>query len=222
MKALIFDLDGTLADSTYQHVIAWQRAFASIGVHMPAVEIHRRIGMNGTLLVQALDRAFDLRLTSMKRHDASAAHDREYQPMRDDVRLFDEADSIGRVLGELGVRWSIVTSAKREQLGSLLDRLNVTCDTLVVTGDDEQRSKPAAHPFSRAIDAMGLEPHDAGVVGDSVWDMLASRQAGCFGIGVLTGGYGREELAISGAFRVYRDVAQLLAHLEEVGVEPPG
>ncbi len=91
--------------------------------------------------------------------------------------------------------------------------------TLCITREDEARSKPASNQLHRAFKQLRVDAQDAALVGDSTWDMLASRTAGSFGIGVLSGGYAREELIASGAFRVYRDVAELLKHLEEIGIE---
>lgn len=219
VKALVFDLDGTLADSTYQHVVAWQRAFKRGGIEVAALEIHRRIGMDGDLMLQALDRAFALGLDARKRAALKAGHAEAFSTMRDDVRLFPKAETIGATLQSLGISWAIVTSGTKDDVGGLLQQLNVESAGAVITGEDQKESKPSGHPIAQAFEALGVKPHDAGVVGDSVWDMLASREAGSFGIGVLTGGYAREELASSGAFRVYRDVAEFLTRLEEVGIQ---
>jgi HAD superfamily hydrolase (TIGR01549 family) len=221
VRALVFDLDGTLADSTYQHVIAWQRAFEGSDIAMPAVEIHRRIGMDGELLLKAVDRAFGLDLSPMKRATIQAAHAREFSTMRDSVQVFSWARDIPKLLEPLHVKWAIVTSGTQNDVAPFLEIVHADRADAVITGDDEKQSKPSAHPIARAFEQMDVAPHDAGVVGDSVWDMLASREAGSFGIGVLTGGYAQAELSASGAFRVYRDIGEFLLRLEEVGIAKP-
>ena len=220
MKALVFDLDGTLADSTYQHVLAWQRAFAAAGITIPAVEFHRRIGMDGNLLIAALDRAFSLRLDPDRRSHLKAQHAEQFSPMRHDVRLLRDADRIADTLEPLGIRWAIVTSAPKSDVATLLDAVRADRASAVITAEDETESKPAGHPIARAFAKLRVKAHDAAVVGDAVWDMLASREAGSLGVGLLTGGYSREELSASGAFRVYQDVAEFLGRLEEIGVQP--
>jgi phosphoglycolate phosphatase-like HAD superfamily hydrolase len=114
---------------------------------------------------------------------------------------------------------AIVTSGSRDDAQIYFDRLDLSPSTLRITREDEPRSKPASDQLHRAFKELRVDPHDAALVGDSTWDMLASRTAGSFGIGVLSGGYSREELTSSGAFRVYRDVAELLKHLEEIGID---
>jgi HAD superfamily hydrolase (TIGR01549 family) len=218
LKALILDLDGTLVDSTYQHVLAWQRAFASIGITLPAIELHRRIGMNGSLMISAIARAFSLDLDATKRAALQAGHKAEFLSMRDVVPLLPEAGCVAEVLANADVPWAIVTSGTQSDIGPFLERVHADRASVVITGDDEHQSKPAPRPLDRAIDALGIEAHDAAMVGDAVWDMLGSREAGCFGVGVLSGGSAREELAQAGAYRVYRNVAELLRRLEELGL----
>jgi phosphoglycolate phosphatase-like HAD superfamily hydrolase len=218
MKALVFDLDGTLADSTYQHVVAWHQAFASLGIALPAVQIHRRIGMDGDLLLAALDRAFSLGLEHGQRSALKAEHAARFSRLRGDVRLFDGAERVAQTLESLDVRWAIVTSGTMEDVGALLDALHADRAAAVITGEGQSASKPAAHPIARAFAKLRVDGHDAAVVGDSVWDMLASREAGSLGVG--TGGYSQEELTASGAFRVYGGIAEFLTRLEEIGVQP--
>lgn len=219
MKALLFDLDGTLVDSTYQHVAAWTKAFRDAGLEFPVVEIHRRVGMNGSLMLKALDRSFDLGLSQARRDALELAHADAFAQVRDEVVLVGGADRISRELDGLDIRMAVVTSASREDAQIYLDRLNLVPATICITREEEASSKPASDQLRRAFEELRVDPHDAAMVGDSTWDMLSSRTAGCLGIGVLTGGYSREELSASGAFRIYRDVAELLDRLEEIGIE---
>jgi phosphoglycolate phosphatase-like HAD superfamily hydrolase len=219
VKALLFDLDGTLVDSAYQHVAAWTKAFRDAGFRIPVVEIHRRVGMNGALLLKALDRTFELGLTQTQKDALERAHADAFTLVRDEVILADGADRVSGELEHLGIHMAIVTSASLDDAQRYFDRLNLAPSTLCITREDEARSKPASNQLHRAFKQLRVDPHDAALVGDSTWDMLASRTAGSFGVGVLSGGYSREELTASGAFRVYRDVAELLEHLEEIGIE---
>ena len=219
MKALLFDLDGTLADSTYQHVAAWTKAFRDAGLQIPVVDIHRRVGMNGALLLKALDRTFALGLSQTERDALERAHANAFALVRDEVILAAGADRVSEELERLGIRMAIVTSGSHDDAQIYFDRLKLTPSTLCITREDEARSKPSSNQLHRAFKQLRVDPHDAALVGDSTWDMLASRTAGSFGIGVLSGGYSREELTSAGAFRVYRDVAELLKHLEEIGIE---
>jgi phosphoglycolate phosphatase-like HAD superfamily hydrolase len=219
VKALLFDLDGTLADSTYQHVAAWTKAFRDAGLQIPVVDIHRRVGMNGALLLKALDRPFALGLSQTQRDALERAHANAFALVRDEVILAAGADRVSEELERLGIRMAIVTSGSHDDAQIYFDRLKLTPSTLCITREDEARSKPSSNQLHRAFKQLRVDPHDAALVGDSTWDMLASRTAGSFGIGVLSGGYSREELTSAGAFRVYRDVAELLKHLEEIGIE---
>jgi phosphoglycolate phosphatase-like HAD superfamily hydrolase len=219
VKALLFDLDGTLVDSAYQHVAAWTKAFRDAGLKIPVVDIHRRVGMNGALLLKGLDRTFKLGLSQTQKDALERAHADAFALVRDEVILVDGADRVSRELEHLGIHMAIVTSASLDDARIYFDRLNLAPSTLCITREDEARSKPASNQLRRAFKQLRVDSHDAALVGDSTWDMLASRTAGSFGVGVLSGGYSREELTASGAFRVYRDVAELLERLEEIGIE---
>jgi phosphoglycolate phosphatase-like HAD superfamily hydrolase len=96
--------------------------------------------------------------------------------------------------------------------------LDVPDGVPLVTRDQVAHAKPDPDLFVAAAERLGVDVTQAMVVGDSVWDLLAARRAGAMGIGLLSGGYGREELERAGAFRVYEDPADLLTHLDEVGV----
>jgi len=98
--------------------------------------------------------------------------------------------------------------------------LDLPPDTVVVTRDLVERAKPDPHLFLAAASLLKVDPRQSFVVGDSVWDLLAAQRAGSMGVGLLSGGYGRAELQAAGAYRVYADPADMLDHLEEVGVRP--
>jgi phosphoglycolate phosphatase-like HAD superfamily hydrolase len=116
------------------------------------------------------------------------------------------------------VKWAIATSGYAATARPALALLGLPEDTPMVTRDLVRHAKPDPDLFLAAAAVLGVEPRHAMVVGDSVWDLLAARRAGSLGIGLMSGGYGREELERAGAYRVYADPAEMLARLDEVGV----
>jgi phosphoglycolate phosphatase-like HAD superfamily hydrolase len=116
------------------------------------------------------------------------------------------------------VPWAIATSGRREMAQAALPMLGLPDDAPMVTREMVRHAKPDPDLFLAAAALIGVNPRDAWVVGDSVWDLLAARRAGALGIGLLSGGYGREELERAGAYRVYADPEELLARSDEVGV----
>ena len=216
--AFLFDLDGTLIDSVYQHVIAWRAALARLDIDLSVWRIHRRIGMSGGLFVSALLRETGRSLSSDDIAMLQQAHAEEYLAQADSVRPLPGAADLLAALTERRVPWAIATSGYRVTAARALDLLGLPEDAPMITRDMVRRAKPDPDLFLAAAARLGVEPRHAWVVGDSVWDLLAARRAGALGIGVLSGGYGREELERAGAYRVYADPADLLARADEVGV----
>jgi HAD superfamily hydrolase (TIGR01549 family) len=216
--AFLFDLDGTLIDSVYQHVIAWREALEQVGINLEVWKIHRRIGMSGGLFVTALARELDTDLDRETLSRLPSLHADAYIEKYDSVRPLPGAARLLATLTEHNVPWAIATSGAQRYAELALDLLGLPADTPLITRDQVRYAKPDPDLFITAADRIGVDIEDAIVVGDSVWDLLAARRARALGIGLLSGGYGREELFYSGAFRVYEDPADLLAHLDEVGV----
>ena len=216
--ALLFDLDGTLVDSVYQHVVAWREALAEVGINLPVWKIHRRIGMSGGLFVNALSRELDTELDPETLAMLPGLHADAYVRQFDSVRPLPGAVELLSTLTERGVRWAIATSGADRYARLSLDLLELPADIPLVTRDQVRYAKPDPDLFLTAAEQIGADIVDSIVVGDSVWDLLAARRARALGIGLLSGGYGREELIYSGAFRVYEDPYDLLEHLYEVGV----
>jgi HAD superfamily hydrolase (TIGR01509 family) len=218
--ALLFDLDGTLVDSVYQHVIAWQEALAECGIPLSVWRLHRRIGMSGGLFLDALQRETGQRLDRETLAKVARLHSEAYLRRADGVVPLPGAVELLRHLYEREVPFAIATSGARATAGSALALLELPDDVPIVTRDLVERAKPDPHLFLAAAQLLGVSPEQSFVVGDSVWDLLAAQRARALGIGLLSGGYGREELERAGAYRVYADTADMFAHIEEVGVRP--
>ena len=216
--ALLFDLDGTLVDSVYQHVLAWREALEECGIELSVWRIHRRIGMSGGLFVNALLRETGRDLAPEEARQVMEAHSRAYERAVTQVRPLPGARELLGQLTEMGIPWAIATSGGRHSAEPVLRILGVAPDTPIVTRDEVPFAKPDPHLFLAAAAKLGVDAQDAIVVGDSVWDMLAAQRARALGVGLLSGGYGREELERAGAFRVYQDPADLRIHLDELGI----
>ncbi len=218
--ALLFDLDGTLVDSVYQHVTAWQEALSECGMPLSVWRIHRRIGMSGGLFIDALRRETGVPFDAELAQRLSSAHAAAYLRRHETVIPLPGARELLAHLHERGVPFAIATSGAQHTAGSALAMLDLPADVPVVTRDLVARAKPDPHLFLAAAKLLGVDPRHCFVVGDSVWDLLAAQRAGALGIWLLSGGYGREELERAGAYRVYADPAEMLTRLEEVGVRP--
>jgi HAD superfamily hydrolase (TIGR01509 family) len=216
--AFLFDLDGTLIDSVYQHVLAWHEALEEVGFSLGVWRIHRRIGMSGGLLVQALSREIGQRLTPEQVEALQERHAAAFARYRASIPLLPGARELLQQLSRAKVPYAIATSGQRESARPALEKLGVSPEIPVITRQEVHRAKPDPDLFLAAAQRLNVPMARAMVVGDSVWDLLAARRAGCLGIGVLSGGYGKEELEQVGAYRVYQDPADLLTHLDEVGV----
>lgn len=216
--AMIFDLDGTLADSVYQHVMAWDESLRSNGVELSVWRIHRRIGMSGGLFVRALKRELGTDLTPEFVERLQTGHTVAYERLVHGVRPLPGARELLAALSQAGVPWAIATSGSREVATRTLRILDVPDNVPVVTRTDVVHAKPNPDLFLEAARQLAVEPRSAFVVGDSIWDLLGAQRAGALGIGVLSGGYGEAELRGAGAYRVYADPADLLLHLDELGI----
>ena len=219
--AIHLDLDGTLVDSVYQNVLAWRSVLEEAGIRLAVWRIHRRIGMSGGLLASALIRETGRDIAAGEVARLRAAHSEAYLRQIEQVRPLPGAIDLLRHLTECGIPWAIATSGSGRTSAPALAMLGVP-SAAVVTHDQVPFAKPDPHLFLAAADLLDVDVEDGIVVGDSIWDILAARRARALGVGLLSGGYGREELERAGAFRVYSDPADLLAHLYELGVRSPG
>jgi len=219
MKALIFDLDGTLVDTVYAHVFAWQRALAERGMAIDGWRIHRRIGMSGGLFTRAVGRELGRALDEAEAHALQDRHGELFREMLPERRALPGAVSLLAALRAGGVVHGIATSGRRPEIDASLAVLDVPDETVVVQRGDVERAKPAPDLFLECARRLGAETDECFVVGDAVWDLLAARRARMLSIGLLSGGYGDDELTRAGAFRVYRDPAELHSALDELGIE---
>lgn len=220
--AFLFDLDGTLIDSVYQHVLAWREALEDTGMELSVWRIHRRIGMSGGLFVNALSRETGVAISGRDVERLQTLHGEAFQRLAAQVRPLPGARELLQVLAELKVPHAIATSGRMETARHGLEMLGVGTDFPVITRDLVRYAKPDPDLFLAAADRLGVPIHNCVVVGDSVWDLLAAQRARALGVGLLSGGYGQEELERAGAYRVYQDPRDLLAHLDEMGVRPAG
>ncbi|HEX2886284.1 HAD family hydrolase [Vineibacter terrae] len=214
----LFDLDGTLVDSVYQHVLAWKEALDAEGIELSVWRIHRKIGMSGGLFTNQLLRETGLEISTERVERLRRGHAEAYQRQSAQIRPLPGACELLAWLSQAGVPWAIATSGRMETAAVNLAALGVDPDrTPVVTRDQVKYAKPDPDLFVAAAERLGAPIETAVVVGDSIWDMLAAVRCRALGVGLLSGGYGPDELRQSGAYRVYEDPADLLRHVDEVG-----
>jgi HAD superfamily hydrolase (TIGR01549 family) len=216
--AFVFDLDGTLVDSVYQHVLAWREALETEGVELSVWRIHRKIGMSGGLFTNMLLRETGVDFSLERIERLQRLHAAAYNRISGGIRPLPGARALLAALTTAEIPWAIATSGRMETAGPVLETLGVDLHRIpVITRDRVKYAKPEPDLFLAAAGQLGVGLEAVTVVGDSVWDMLAARRARLLGIGLLSGGYGTAELERAGAYRVYEDPADLLKHLDEVG-----
>jgi HAD superfamily hydrolase (TIGR01549 family) len=220
MRALIFDLDGTLVDTVYAHVYAWQRALAEAGLPIEAWRIHRRIGMSGGLFARAVAREVQRPLSDEEVEAVQTRHGELFLELLPERRPLPGAVELLAELREFGIPHGIATSGRRPDIDDSLEALGIGSSTVVIERGDVLRAKPEPDLFLACAERLGAPAEDCYVVGDAVWDLLAARRARMLSIGLLSGGYGEDELTRAGAFRVYRDARELRESLDELGLLP--
>jgi HAD superfamily hydrolase (TIGR01509 family) len=205
---VLFDVDGTLLDTNYLHVLAWWRAFVDTGHGpVPMAAIHRAIGIASGELVRHL----------LGEDDDSAvdAHGERYEPLREHVRAFPRAADLLRACAGRGLTVVLATSGRESDLEWMQPAIGAE-DAVAgaTTSAAVESAKPAPDLLQAAVRDHGLDPERTLVVGDAVWDVEAARKAGLPCIGLTCGGIGADELREAGAEVVYRDPADLLEHLD--------
>jgi HAD superfamily hydrolase (TIGR01509 family) len=204
---VLFDVDGTLVDTNYLHVLAWWRAFRSRGHDIPMTTLHRTVGQGSDQFVSSVLGAQD--------EEIADAHADFYGPFKHDLVAFDGAADLLRAVKKHGFRVVLATSASGAEAKHL--RAAIDADDAideVTTKDDADASKPDPDIVRTALDKGGIDPARALFVGDTVWDIVAARRAGLRCVCVCSGGISRAELEGAGALAVYDDVRQLLEDIE--------
>ena len=218
MRAVILDLDGTLVDTVYGHALSWWQALNEAKLPVPGWKVHRLIGMSGGLITKAAAHEIGRDLSNEEVERLQKRQGDLYKAMLPDRRPLPGALALLQHLRNARIKHAIATSGKRQDAQPSLDPLDLPADMIVIDRTEVERAKPEPDLFLAAQERLGVEPHECYVVGDAVWDLLAARRAGMLGIGLLSGGYGEQELAQAGAYRVYRDPAELLASIYQLGL----
>lgn len=215
--AFLFDLDGTLVDSVYNHVRAWHLALREEGIDLSVWRIHRKIGMSGGLFTNQLLRELGRPIDAATIQRLRRRHAELFVSLANEVVPLPGAPELLEKLSELELPWGIATSGRMETAGANLVSLSVDMSAaVVVTRDQVNYAKPDPDLFVECARRLGTTTQGSYVIGDSIWDMIAAARCGALGIGLLSGGYGREELERAGALRVYDDPADMLLHLDEI------
>jgi HAD superfamily hydrolase (TIGR01509 family) len=215
--AFLFDLDGTLVDSVYNHVRAWHLALDEEGIELSVWRIHRKIGMSGGLFTHQLLREVGRPINDETIIRLRARHAELFVELAREIVPLPGAVKLLETLSELDLPWAIATSGRMHTASANLASLCVDPEkTVVVTRDEVNYAKPDPDLFVEAARRLGSSTQGSYVIGDSIWDMIAAARCGALGIGLLSGGYGAEELKSAGALRVYEDPADMLIHLDEI------
>jgi HAD superfamily hydrolase (TIGR01509 family) len=215
---IIFDLDGTLVDSVYQHVATWHETLKIARLTVSQWRIHRAIGMGGSLFLPKLLRDEGLRHSQALVTRLEAAHQKLFDRLIGRIDPLPGAGELLRLLKKQSIPFAIATSGGAGQTKRLLDRISNRPDCPVLTADDVQSAKPAPDLFRLAAQKLEREPEDCFIVGDSVWDVLAARRMKAAAVALSTGGFDGQELQGSGAYRVYADLRELADSLEQLGL----
>lgn len=218
LPAVLFDLDGTLIDSVYHHVIAWSETLQRAGIFFPEWKIHRRVGMSGKSFLQELLREIAPKKRGVNLDRLERQHDIRFSRVIPHLQPLPGANELLSHLARQEIRVAIATTGNRKQTLAILRRLQLPREVPIVTGDDVKKAKPSPDIFVAAAQRLSANISDCIVVGDSVWDLLAAGRKSALGIGLLSGGYGQEDLERAGAFRVYSDPGDLLMHIEQLGL----
>ncbi len=209
LRAVLFDLDGTLLDTNYFHTVSWWKALCEAGEDIAMARIHPLIGMGSDQLLTEL--------LGEEREGLSDLHAKYYTPYKKDLHAFPEAPDLLAAVARRGVQVVLASSSKEEDLDQLLEALGAEDGVIseIVHGDMVGSSKPAPDIFAVALERLDLDPVQTMVVGDTRWDIEAAAKLDLDVVTVLTGGWTRRDLADAGAVAVYDDVARLRSELDD-------
>ena len=218
MPAILFDLDGTLIDSNYQHVNTRSETLLAAGIVIPRWKIHRRVGMSGKAMIQELLRELGHKKDKVDLDQLEREHGRRFRRVISRLQPLPGANQLMKYLSRHGDPICNCDDWGRQPTSLLLKRLELPASTPIMTGDDVEKAKPSPDIFAATARQLDVAINNCIVVGDSVWDLLAAVRQSALGVGFLSGGYGQEELERAGAFRVYSDAADMLMHIEQLGL----
>ena len=213
LRAILFDLDGTLVDTNDLHVEAWDRAFREHGHEFSRERIHSQIGKGGDNLVPSL-------LPDASEEEQEAIDERHGEIYKGELmptaRPFTRASDLLRRTKEEGLKVALASSAGSEEVDHYVELLGKDLISFTTGKDDVEASKPCPDIFEAALKKGGLRPDEAIVIGDTPYDVIAAKRAGLDCIAVLSGGFPEDELREAGAIAIYRDAADLLDHWHEL------
>jgi HAD superfamily hydrolase (TIGR01509 family) len=202
----------------YGHTLAWQRVLAEADMPVEGWKVHRLIGMSGGLLTQAASHEIGRPLTDGEARRLQKRHGVVYKQLMPERRPLPGAIELLDHLRKQKIKHGVATSGRRADAKKSLDALKLPKGTVVVDRDDVDRAKPEPDLFLACQEKLGVKASECYVIGDAVWDLLAARRAAMLGIGLLSGGYGQEELYQAGAYRVYSNPAELLSSIYQLGL----
>ena len=211
---VVLDLDGTLVDSNYAHVLAWRQAFVDVGRDVAAVAVHRAIGMGGDRLVAHIGGQ------ALEEHLGDEVRRRHAEHLDELFSTITATEGAGELLEELrhhGVRTALASSSDADLTARLLSLVpggNRLTESRL-TGTDVEETKPSGELIERALASVDADMSLA--VGDTVWDVKAAARVGIGCIAMLTGGISRAELSDAGAVLVLRDPEELVEHIRRDG-----
>jgi HAD superfamily hydrolase (TIGR01549 family) len=206
--AVLFDVDGTLVDTVYQHVVAWWEAFAEAGHAVSGYDIHHAIGRGSNDLVETLIGSAD--------DDLTEAHSKKWGDVRERTTAFHQVPELLRACRDRGMHVVLCTSGEGPDLDFFVDAIGGDEPIhAVVSSEDVEQSKPSPEIVQKAVEAAGVPAERCVMVGDTIFDVQAAVAAGVTAIGVLCGGISEAELRDAGAAAVYGNPSELLAALDQ-------
>jgi HAD superfamily hydrolase (TIGR01549 family) len=205
---VLFDVDGTLVDTVYQHVMAWWEAFADAGHAVSAYDIHRAIGRGSDDLVESLLGESDQAI--------SEAHSKKWGEVRERTTAFHDVPDLLRRCADRGLTVVLCTSGQGPDLDFFVEAIGGDDPVhAIVSSEDVEQSKPSPEIVRKAVEAAGVPAERCVMVGDTRYDVAAAKDAGVRAVGVLCGGISEAELRDAGAVAVYGSPSDLLQAFEE-------
>lgn len=219
--AFIFDLDGTLVDTVETRIVAWLRTFGEFRIPANRAQVAKLIGSDGRRVALVVAEAAGEAIDSQRAEDIDRRAGEIYGELNTNPRALPGAIELLHALDDLGLRWAVATSSRREQVGASIDALALPRRPIIIDGSQVKRAKPAPDLLLMAARELGVEPSRSWYVGDAVWDMQAANAAGMPAIGVVSGSATAEELAEAGASFTIEVLTELIPWLSVAGKQRP-